>query len=64
MSKDNVAAALERFTPYKTQDSIMRLREVLLARAENHRDRLERENSEGVRGQLKEIRELLKILTE
>lgn len=64
MSKEAEAAALERFAPYRTQDSIMRVREVLAARVETHRDSLERESSELVRGQIKELRALLKILTE
>ena len=64
MSKDNLSLALDRFQPYKGQDAVLRFKEVMAARLETLRDRLEKEESEQVRGQCKELRELFKLLNE
>lgn len=64
MSKELEALAIERFSPYRSQESVTRLKEVLRARIERHRDRLEIEESAEVRGRLKELRDLLKLLSE
>lgn len=64
MSKETEAAALERFEPYRHQDSLLRFRDVLAARIETYRDLLEKEDSEKVRGQLTEARKLFNLLSE
>jgi hypothetical protein len=63
-SKDHEAVTLEAFEPYKNQESVTKLRDVLRARVELHRDRLEKEESDEHRGRLKELRDLLRILSE
>lgn len=63
-AKDCEAKTREAFSPYKNQESVTKLRDVLLARVEVHRDRLEKEESDEYRGRLKELRELLRILSE
>lgn len=63
-SKDREAATRESFKPYKSQESVTKLRAILSARIEVHRDRLEKEESDEIRGRIKELRELLRILSE
>jgi hypothetical protein len=43
---------------------VLRLGDVLKARVERHRSRLEVENDEHVRGRLKELRDILRLLSE
>ena len=62
--KDHEAKTREAFSPYKNQESVTKLRDVMLARVEVHRDRLEKEESEEHRGRLKELRELLRLISE
>lgn len=64
MSKEAEAGAVERFKPYRTQESVSRLGDVVRARIERHRDRLEVEESAEVRGRLKELRDMLRLLSE
>jgi hypothetical protein len=64
MSKEAEAGAVERFKPYRTQESVARLGDVVRAKIERHRDRLEIEESSEVRGRLKELRDILRILSE
>jgi len=64
MSKELEAAAVERFIPYRTQESVMRLGDVVRARIERHRDRLEVVESSEVRGRLKECRDILRLFNE
>lgn len=64
MSKESEARAFEAVEPYKGQASLLRFRDYLAARIETYRDSLERENSEEVRGHLKEARKLFTLLSE
>lgn len=60
----NAEQLLKEFAPFRGQESVMRLTRLLEARVEAHRDRLEKEESEQTRGRLRELREIIKILSE
>lgn len=64
MSREAENRAVEKLEPFRQQESVRLLADVLKARIERHRDRLEREENAEARGALRELRELLKILSE
>jgi hypothetical protein len=64
MNKEKEAQVLEAFEPYRRQESTMRFADLLRARVEVYRDRLEKEESSQMRGRIKEIRDLLRIIYE
>lgn len=54
----------DRLRQYRGQSSYMALRDILVARCETYRDRLERADDEQVRGRIKELRSIIKLLIE
>lgn len=64
MSQDKEAEAIENFKHLRSHEAVLRLGDVLKARVERHRSRLEVENDEHVRGRLKELRDILRLLSE
>jgi hypothetical protein len=68
MSKENEATARERFAAHRGDMAVRRLTEILEARLETHRDRLEKEadalEAAALRGKLKELREIISLCNE
>lgn len=64
MSKDAEAKAIEALEGYRQQEGVKKVTNLLKTRIERHRDRLESEESAEVRGRIRELRDLLKIICE
>lgn len=62
MATQEVNQEEARLQQYKGQSSYMALNDVLAARCEVYRDRLERSDDERIRGQLKELRSIMQLL--
>jgi hypothetical protein len=63
MSKEREAKILETLEPYRQQETLRLVVELLTLRRERHRDRLESEESEELRGRAKECKDLLSFLS-
>ena len=61
---DKLDDAIEKFQMYRDHVGVQRLTEVLLLSVEQCRDKLERADSEQIRGELKGYRKILALISE
>ena len=61
MSKERIKEIQDILVSYKDMESIILLREMIALRREQHRNRLEGEESAEVRGRAKECKDLLQL---
>ena len=63
VSKERIKEIQDILASYKDMESMILLRELIMLRREQHRNRLEGEESAEVRGRAKECKDLIQIFT-